>query len=117
MPTWPATIPQSPEREGYVERPGNPIVRAPVDGPPLARRRYTAVPKAYTASFFLTSAELAIFEAFFITDLKHGALSYDWRERGYATNPVRQFSIVAEPAYTYLGGNYWRVTLELIRHP
>lgn len=117
MPTWPATLPQSPEREGYTERPGNAVIRAAVDGPQLTRRRYTAVPKGYTANFFLTSAELDTFQTFYETDLRGGALSYDWRERGIAANPVRQFLIVEEPTWTYLGGIYWRLTLQLIRLP
>lgn len=117
MPTWPVTIPQSPEREGYAERPGFPVIQAPVDGPQLSRRRYTAVPKGYSCSFFLTSAELAIFDAFFITDLSYGTLAYDWKERGIAANPTRSFRIVEEPQTAYLGGNYWRVTLTLIRLP
>lgn len=117
MPTWPASLPQSPEREGYSEQPGFPVVQAPVDGPALSRRRYTAVPKSYACSFLLTQSELAIFESFFEADLAHGALAYDWKERGIATNPTRQFRIVEEPAYAYLGGTYWRVSLKLIRLP
>lgn len=117
MATWPANIPQAPETQGYGEEPGFPVIQAPVDGPPLSRRRFTAAVKSYTAVFFFDYAELAIFEAFYENDLGFGALAYDWRERGIATNPVRQFRITTKPAISHAGGNFWRVALQLIRLP
>lgn len=117
MPTWPATLPQSPDADGYTERPGYPVIQAPVDGPPLTRRRYTAAPKSYTVSFLLTDAQRAIFETFYIDEIDHGAIPYLWRERGIAANPLRLFGVADEPTVSYLGGIYWRLALRLVRLP
>ncbi|MGB1560810.1 MAG: hypothetical protein ACPHN2_04850 [Sinimarinibacterium flocculans] len=117
MPTWPATLPQSPEREGYAEDVPYPVIQAPVDGPPKARRRYTAAPKTYQASFLLTKTELDTFEAWFEADVRGGSLAYDWKERGIASNPVRSFRIVDRPQIVYVGGPLWRLTLSIIRLP
>lgn len=116
MPTWPASLPQAPEREGYSEQWIDPVLRAPMRGPQLTRLQFTAVPKLYVCPFMFTLAQLDTFEAFFEQDLFWGALPYDWKERGIPTNPVASFQIVEMPVYIPVGGE-WRAIIKTMRLP
>lgn len=93
-----------------------PVVTAPVDGPQLRRRRYTAAPRPTRARFLLTKDELATFEAFYLNDLKHGALSFAWIIRGDNTQPAN-FTIIGEPVIDHHHGLYWELGLDLVRLP
>lgn len=117
MATWPISLPQSPEDEGYSEQMPYPVLEAPVTGPALTRKRYTAAPKVYSATFLMTPAQLAIFEEFYEDDLGLGAASFDWKERGDPANPTRSFRIIGAPVSTQLGPQTWRVALQMIRNP
>ncbi len=115
MATWPATLPQFSLRDGYSEDLGFPVIQAPVDGPALARRRYTAAPRNVSAQYQLTNAQLATFETFFLTTVAQGALSF--------TAPVRRtgggtasFRIVEAPQIAR-NGKGWRLTLKMIQLP
>lgn len=116
MPTWPASLPQSPESAGYREGGGFPVIQAPVDGPPKSRRRYTAAIQSVPCSVRLTAAQLATFETFFRDDLQQGALAFDWSVRGDAARSAR-YRFTAEYQLTHLGGPNWQAELPLIRLP
>lgn len=121
MPAWPATLPQNPVTDGYSEEPGYPVVAAPVDGPPLTRRRYTASPKKINCSFVMSDAQLATFEDFYENSLKFGSLTYTWYDRGNSARPGT-FRITGAPRYEIVEfgkalSSTWRVTLALIRLP
>lgn len=79
MPTWPATLPQTPPIDGVqIAGPRNSFTRVEMSaGPPQQRRTSTAAPRPATLTFtHLTAAQIATFESFFETDLESGALSF-----------------------------------------
>lgn len=82
MPTWPASLPQSPLQQGYEEGFKNTFIRSESEsGFAKRRRRFTTSPKKLNTSFLLTGAQVTTFESFFDTDLEGGALSFTF------TNP------------------------------
>lgn len=82
VPNWPAGLPQFPRSQAFNGGPQDSATRfQPEYGPPILRRRTTANPQVYDATFpNLSAAELAIFEAFFDDDLVGGAVSFAWRD-------------------------------------
>lgn len=116
MPSWPVTLPQVPDGDGYSERLPNPVAESPVV-PAITHLKFTAAPKNYTESFLMTTAQYGTFEAFHRDDIKYGSLSFDWKERGDPANPTAQFRIIGEPIAEYLGGIYWVVRIAVIRLP
>lgn len=116
MPTWPASLPVSPDAEGYSETAPFPVIQAPVDGPALTRRRYTAASTPMTARYLLDEAQLVIFEAFYKTDLKIGSLPFDGPSRGNAA-VTKSFQFTGGYTLTRASDPYWLVSAPLIRLP
>lgn len=113
MPTWPASLPQAPLIEGYSEQPPDLIVRSQGEvGWAKTRRRATAGPTRITATYAMTGAQLAIFEAFVDGELAGRMHTFDWpRPRTGATVPAR---IVDAPQIVpAAGSDRWRVGLTL----
>jgi hypothetical protein len=75
---WPATLPQLPLKDGYVESFPDTIFRTPMDvGPAKHRRRATAVARPVVYPIFLeTSALVDILLDFYETDLIGGTLPF-----------------------------------------
>ncbi len=115
MPTWPASLPQRPLVDGMVETPpDNKIVTRMAQGPSKVRRRGTGDVRKYRVAFNMTDAQVATFETFYSTTVKHGSLSFDIpHPRTGATISVR---IMGSPEYVTVSSN-WRVTLELEELP
>ena len=79
MPTWPGTLPQKPDADGYTESPPDVVLRTPMDaGPPKVRRRSTAGPRPITMQMTLTLTEMQTLDDFFWTTCRAGALPFDW---------------------------------------
>ena len=97
VPYWPTALPQLPQREGFN---GGPLdTRAKFDaeyGPPIFRNRTTANPETYAASFRnLRLTAVAVFRAFYATDLGGGVRNFAWRD-----------PVTGEPAlWKILGGS------------
>lgn len=47
-------------------------------GPPSVRNRFTAITQTVKGSMVLTGSQLATFNTFFRSSLKHGSLSFSW---------------------------------------
>lgn len=120
--TWPATLPQAPLLEGYSRGEGKAVLRTDMDaGPDKLRRRSTGVPAPLQYAVAASTAQLAIFRAFWRDDLQQGALPYYLPdpEDGEETLLVR---FLEEPSWTPLpapdpdgpaGAKMWRLALQL----
>lgn len=88
MPTWPATLPQTPRREGFSRSKADARLRTSMDaGPDKVRRRYTSVPGLLACVFYMTTAQLATFDTFYDTTLLEGSVTFTW------THPITGTSI------------------------
>lgn len=78
-PTWPPSLPQYPNQDGFSEEQADNTIRTQFDaGTMKLRRRYTAAPIKFTMSFTLTAAQKTTLETFFNTTLAGGSLPFDW---------------------------------------
>lgn len=72
---WPTTLPHNVLKSQFSYKKGSGMMRDTVDaGYPLIRRRYTATVDTYSISIVMTSAELEVFESFFVNSPGHSTL-------------------------------------------
>jgi len=113
MPTWPGTLPTSPEGPGYSEVLPNTLIRTNMDaGPPKVRQKFTAGVRPFTMSWMLTKAQVATLDTFYVTTLKGGALSFDGLAQP-RTQAAVTFRFVEPPTYAYLGPDTWRAQTKM----
>lgn len=112
MTTWPASLPQKPQSQGFRETVPEVIVRTDMDaGPAKVRRRFTAAVRNLQMTMEMSNAQIATFDTFFNDTIKGGALNFDFPDpRTGTTVDVR---IVNTPQYRNIGGEYWGVELEI----
>ncbi len=113
MATWPVTIPALSEfLEGtYYEETPNNVIRTQMDvGPAKTRQRSTCAPRNLGGILYMTAAQVATHDTFFVTTTNHGADSWD------ATAPriggSENFRYLKPPTYKAIGGGY-HVALQL----
>lgn len=79
-PVWPGGLPQE-QFLTVVNRTPVEVIRTRMDsGPVKMRRKGSARPLPIDIPTFLTGAQRAIFDTFFITTLKQGSLAFDWED-------------------------------------
>lgn len=108
MPTWPTELPQSPDLQGYSERPKSQVLRTSMDaGPAKTRRRFSAATREIPVRFMLTRAQAELFEQWFETDLQAGSLPFDVPQP--RTGAVVSVLIAGDPPYQLnpMGSGMW----------
>jgi len=107
MPTWPGTLPQKVQIQGFTEKgPGN-VIRSTMDqGPAKSRRRSTDSPRTFNASVRLSNAQIVIWEDFYFNTLLE-VLPFDFpHPRDGSTISVRVVNNTnGAPPITPLNGN------------
>lgn len=79
MASWPATLPQAFEQDGYSEPFASNVVRTEMDvGPPKVRKRYTAAVKQFAGLMYLTETQAETLETFYETTTNWGSDAFDW---------------------------------------
>lgn len=117
MATWPSTLPQSLNVDGYMTSSQDGRVRTSMDaGPDFVRRRFSAVTVSHAGTMILTTAQVATLETFFNTTLSGGSLSFDWHPLGrHQDSPqvVLDLRFMSPPSYRALGNDRWQVDVAL----
>jgi hypothetical protein len=120
MPTWPATLPN--QFVGLTDKRQDAVARTPMDAGPQSRRaRFTAASREFHTPIFLTGAQRAIFDQFFIVDLIEGTLAFDWEDP--VTDATISLSFRAPPEWSLFRGasdperRVWQASLELEIQP
>ncbi len=96
MPAWPVNLPQLPF-EGATQKDRDSVLRNPMDIGSTRRNRFTTNMQDLSFPMVLTGAELVDFHFFYRTDLKKGALAFDWID---LTNDI-------EISVAFLGPPQW----------
>ena len=78
MDTWPATLPQRLSADASVQDDESRAITDMDSGPASVRNRFTAITQKVKGSMVLTGSQLATFDTFFRSTIKHGALSFSW---------------------------------------
>jgi hypothetical protein len=106
MATWPSTLPIT--RDSFKESPPNRVIRSNMDvGPDKVRRRSSNAPRPVSLSLFLTSAQLATFDTFY---LENDAYSFTFTHP--RTGLVVSARFTSEPDYS-VEETMWRVSVEM----
>lgn len=114
--TWPATLPQLPSIKGWNEKPPELTIRTNMDaGPAKVRRRFTAGVRPQSFSLTMTTAQVAIFDDFFVTTLSGGADRFTWTNP--RTSASVEFRFKSIPQYKPISGAYYEVSFELEQMP
>ncbi len=119
MPTWPATLPQDifvGVRHSRVDA----VLRSPVSvGPFKTRRRATVASEPTGVLIKLTNAQRSTFKTFYITTLKEGSDSFDWKDPIDGTTV--SFAFLAPSEWTSIGvdsnGPIWQSVMSLLILP
>ncbi len=112
MPSWPGTLPQNFQVQGFSEQEPDLLLRSEMDaGPAKLRRRFTAGVRPVTTTLILTQTQKATLSTFFGTTLSGGALSFDWVLPNTATTATYRFT--GPPVYQALGNNLFSAQLNL----
>ena len=109
--TWPNTLPQIWNVEGYVESPPDNLIRQSMDiGPDKVRRRQTSAVRKIECSHIMSVTQLGYLETFYVTTSYYGALAMDLPHPRLGTGSTVEARFAAPPVYTPLGGISWRVS-------
>lgn len=112
MAVWPTSLPTRPDQSSYQETVPNTVIRTAMDaGPPKMRQRYTAGIRPFSMSFLLTATQVATLDAFFVTTLSGGSLSFTWVHP--RTNNAATFRFVEPPQYSAVSGALYRVIAQM----
>jgi hypothetical protein len=111
-PNWPATLPQRPLTEGYVNTFGEGSARTDMDaGPPKVRKRFTATVDKLQMSFLLDATQVATLRAFFATDCAYGAVPFVFADPVSGASQRLAFS--GRPSISARSGTQFVASLEL----
>ena len=112
MSTWPATLPQKPQAQGFSEETPALTVRTEMDaGAAKVRRRFTAGVRNLNMTFELDNAQVATFDTFYTDTIKSGALPFDFPDP--RTGNTVKVRMVNQPNYQSLGGLHFTVNLKM----
>jgi hypothetical protein len=111
---WPNTLPQKFQTPSFSEGVGDGLVEyAPDEGPPITRRRTSAVVRPLIGTMVCTGAQIAIFRAFFDTTVLGGSLPFNFPDQIHAGTLLVKFLKSTLPKWTALGGDYYQLQLTL----
>lgn len=112
---WPQALP-IPKIGGLNGKYKDPVIRTQMDaGPSKARRRFTAVPKAFKAQLVLREDKRALLEAFWKDSLGYGTLRF--KMKNPQTGKVEEFRMTEPPDENGNDDGLYEVTLTLERMP
>lgn len=108
---WPITLPDRFLMDGYDEGPPDLVLRTEMDaGPAKMRRKGTAGVRNIVGQVTMTTAQVAILDSYYLDDLASvGRDSWTHPRTGAAI----EFRFVRPPRWQPMGGDMWRVQIDL----
>jgi hypothetical protein len=115
-PTWPTTLPASPNDQGMGYSPlVDPILTTQMEtGAPKRRRRFTSVPDMFTCTMTLTKTQVPLLQAFVITTLADVG-PFDWKD--FRDDSAATYVFNKRPVYSLAAPGVWIATLDLQKVP
>lgn len=112
--TWPAGFPQcfelGSDSEGITD---GRVSSKPDAGPPLTRRRSSAMADPLSGTMVFTSAQLADLKTFVRTTVLGGSLPFNFPAQSGGGTVLVMFEHDALPSWSRIGGNRYRVRMQL----
>ena len=116
LPVWPAALPQPPLRDGYSPTEEDAVIRTEMEsGPGVERLRNLDRWSMTDVKYPLTTAQVVIFKAFWLTSLIRGAspmLLPVWGFDG-ATLVTRTVKVLSPPTYSPMRKNLCLVSMKI----
>jgi len=95
--SWPQSLPQRFNRDGYAEAPGENVLRETMDtGPAKTRLRGTSAPTRVTGQMVMDDDQLRLFKEFYQSSLFYGVVPFSMPDQ---LGTVRSMTIVEPPSY------------------
>lgn len=113
--TWPGTLPQCVQINGYSETVGYNVIRTPMDAGPAKMRRRSARAEPLSVSFVMNQDQLGYLETFVKDTIKVTSRFYFTHPRKNVTVEVRIVPGNDGELYkvNYLGPSHWTVSMNL----
>jgi hypothetical protein len=112
--TWPATLPQSPQK-GFTESIGALIIRTPMDAGPAKERYRGRRPDELQVSFVMTTAQVSDLETWIVNTLR-GTARFGFLHPRKATTVETRIVPQGDGELfktAYLAPGYWNISLKL----
>jgi len=110
--TWPASLPQQLDQDGYQETEGKGVVRSQIEGQHTqARPRSTAVPGPLNGNLTMTGAQVSVLDSFYCNDCALGSRRFQWIDQ--TTGMTAMFRFTASPEFTTVGPDLYVAALKL----
>lgn len=112
MATWPSSLPQNLNTDGFSLTQQDQTVRTGMDaGPDFVRRRFTAATAQLSGSIVVDETQYGTFWSFFNNTLSGGSAQFDWTHPVDGSPATMRFSAV--PSVSAAGGGLYRVDMQL----
>ena len=102
---WPPGLPQSHKTASTFKRASGKLNSDTGAGTFRTRRLFTSAAYRYSDRLVFTTAQLAIFDEFYVTTLDEGTLRFEWKDPRNG-NTVDQI-ILEYPEFRDIGAGYW----------
>jgi hypothetical protein len=114
---WPAELPQC-FIVGYSDGEGDGLIETQPDiGPPISRRRSTAVTRPLAGSMKMTRAQIAILKTFFETTILGGSLPFTFNDPTAGGTILVKFLKGSQPSWQQIAAGVYRVNISLVVLP
>ena len=112
MASWPSSLPDNLNVEGYTEARVDGTIRTQMDaGPEFVRRRFSATPTRVSGSLVLTDTQVATLDTFYQTTLNGGVDAFDWTHPRTGASVEMRFT--SPPSYRAFSHDLWQADLSL----
>lgn len=112
MPTWPSTLPQDLQVQGFNATLPQGAVRTDMEvGPSFQRRRATATPERFEGRIWVDATQYETLRQFWRDTLGMGALKFDWQHPITKTSSEVQFNAGEPPGISAVSGNLFAVDM------
>jgi hypothetical protein len=116
MSAWPTTLPSKALMDSFHETAPDLALRSGIESyVALVRRRTTSDLRPITLIFKMSTAQVAIFDSFYLTDCVKGSISFTYTDP--RTKVSQSFRFTKVPEYSTMSHNLWQVALELEKLP
>jgi hypothetical protein len=110
---WPTTLPHC-LNVGYSEGLGDGLIETqPDQGPPISRRRSSAVARPLSGEMRMTRAQIADLRTFIYTTLLGGSLPFSFADPTAGGTLLVKFAKGNLPSWQQIGGGVYRVNIAL----
>jgi hypothetical protein len=115
MATWPASLPQYPDVDGYEDQPQDSVLRSSFDGYTKQRNRFTAVLHTVSERYVISKTQFDTFKTFYFSTLSNGALEFD--KPDYESGTDRLYKFTGPYSREFLSNDLVRLTVNLEKLP